>query len=299
MPLPSVSETDWRELLGSQPSYLSVVPTNPNNSDVSAADTIQLMQQYAQEDSQSTQIQEAADEIRDAATGDSARELIDATFEWIKSHIQFVEDEQILKRLFGIDSGTELLIKPSRLLSMNNPMGDCDDFSMLTKSILINLGVDTSLVTVAANKSAIGRWSHVYNMAHLEDGSLLPIDSSHGKYVGWEAPGVSRKGMWKDKEGGENMNVKTNNVLGDIDWEAILTPISQVGGSILKAQYGQPQLAPGTYIRGADGSILTNQPVTTAGILPAGAGSVGSSLSSILPIILVGGLMLLVLGGRR
>jgi hypothetical protein len=325
MPL-SISGTDWNELLGTHPSYISITPTDSSNSDVSTADTILLMQRYADEDSHSKQVQEAVDEIRDKAIDDSEMSLIESTFEWVKDHVQFQSDESVLNRLFGVKEGTELLIKPSRLLSMNTPMGDCDDFSMLTRSLLTNMGIKADYMTVAADSQQIGRWSHVYTQATLKDGKTVPVDSSHGKYVGWEAPFISRKGLWgtsgqtQTKKGEVNsMDLSALKGLGQydyggetvtgadlpsgdgVDWGSIFGPLSSAGSSILKAQFGQPQLAPNTYIRTPQGGILTNQPVTTAGILPAGAGSVGSSLSSILPIILIGGLGLLIFGamGKR
>lgn len=82
------------------------------------------------------------------------------------------------------------------------------------------------------------------------------------------------------------------------NWAALLNPFSKAASQIAVAQFGQPQLAPGTFIRGADGSILTNQPVTGGvSTLFSGGGFGTFNIGSLLPIIVIGGLVLLVAGG--
>jgi hypothetical protein len=182
----------------SQPSYVNVRSTNPTNTDISTRDTIGLMNQHAIGDSQHHLIREAAQDIIDSsADPEDDLTLIQGTFDYLKEHVSFVEDEDILRQAFGIDSGVELLITPARLLSMHRPMGDCDDFSMLVKSILLNFGIDNDFVTVAADKDNPRKWSHVYNVASLHNGQQQFIDSSHGKYLGWEAPNTERKVVWR------------------------------------------------------------------------------------------------------
>lgn len=338
-----IDELGWSELFGQQhPSVINTQATNSQDTDISTSNTISLMNEYAYADSQHPTIQSAAQEIRDSAGGNDSDEkaILEATFQYVKDHVTFVEDETILNKLFGIDSDVELLIKPARLLTMRNPMGDCDDFSMLTKSLLIANDVPSSYITVAADKLKPKKWSHVYV---LSDESETPIDTSHGKYVGWEAPNVTREQVWNDGEsdGGENKRRKikmTENMLegisalgnleglgdlGDIcdtwgcypepsasipsisssgsgyDWSQILAPLTKAGTQIATAQFGQPQLAPGTFIRTAQGAILTNQPINT-GLFTSGGGSginFGSSGLLIGAVVIIGGLALL--GGKR
>jgi hypothetical protein len=341
----------------SQPSYINVRSTNPTNTDISTRDTIGMMNQHALADSDHILIREAAQEIQDACGNPSDEgELIQGTFDYLKEHVSFIEDEDILRQAFGINSGVELLITPARLLSMNKPMGDCDDFSMLVKAILLNFGIDNDFVTVAADKDNPRKWSHVYNMATLRDGTNKFIDTSHGKYLGWEAPNTERKVVWKLKEQGlHNMYVDKFDAadglcgfdgLGDYydpetgliisspfdsaagpggvvspsipsppigiqsspsgtssNWlSSILAPFSRAAATIAVAQFGQPQLAPGTFIQTTPGggSIVTNQPIS-GGISSLSSMFGGSSLGSssmLMPIILIGGALLL-FGGRK
>src|SRR6185369_16246568 len=280
------------------PSYIRVTPTNPLNTDISTADTIALMDSHAIAGASHPLVLEAVEEIQASAASDSEQDIIEATYEYVKGKVTFTEDEELLGRMFGTQGGVELLITPPRLLSMHNPMGDCDDFSMLTKCLLYAQGIDTSLTTIAADSENPDKWSHVY-LTHDKTGTS--IDASHGKMVGWEAPLHNRKTAWVNKEekhmiqGNDGMGdvvgddgniysdsgvlLSTNTVQGSgINWGGILAPLSNVGSWIALAQFGQPQLAPGTFIRNADGSILTNQPISGGLPLSLGTGSgIGSS----------------------
>lgn len=319
-----INELGWMELFGSNhPSVVATQATNPRDTDVSTADTIALMDQYANEDSRHPIVIRAAEEIRDSYNlGSDSREkdISKAVFQYVKDHVRFVEDETTLNKLFGIDSDVELLIRPSRLLSMRNAMGDCDDFSMLTKSLLLALDVNSSYITVAADKAKPRKWSHVYV---LTDREQIPVDTSHGKYLGWEAPEVSREQVWdspisKIRNRKIDMTVDHNGnglgMLGDygdgsdpaydalvdsqggggsMDWSSILAPLTKAGTSIAMAQFGQPQLAPGTFIRRADGSILTNQPIGTGSLFGGGAGTGLGSSGLLIGVAVIGGLFLL------
>lgn len=320
--LPTLDPLAWSELFGqSLASSLHVKQTNPHNSDISTLDTITLMDSHVLADVEHPAIQDAIDDIERNSKSDSREDLIEATFEYVKEKVTFVEDETILARLFNIDSGTELLITPARLLTMHTPMGDCDDFSSLTKCLLMGMGIDTDFTTVAADSDNPGKFSHVY----VEDEETgIPIDTSHGKYLGWEAPNITRKQIWKRRRRNNNNMITGMGAAGDfggeisgqpadtvsvpswssndpiasvgsgINWSSLLAPLTTAGSKIAVAQFGQPQLAPGTFIRGADGSILTNQPVTGGGVSNLFSGS-GSGLSGGTLLLVAAGLGLLLM----
>ena len=332
-----IDELSWSELFGSlHPSVVHTQSTNPHDTDISTEDTILLMNQYAYEDSSHPILQLAAREIRENARSNNDKDLAQATFDYVKSHVQFVEDESILTKLFGIDSDVELLIRPARLLSMRNPMGDCDDFSMLTKSLLLALDVDSSYITVAADIDKPQKWSHVYVLTDGdENGNSIPIDTSHGKYLGWEAQSTTREKIWNDSrkeikrrkkdmimddslglleglEGLEGLGQEydyggeySTDIPGSgggyvggssssgYNWSSLISPLTKAGSQIAIAQFGQPQLAPGTFIRSKEGAILTNQPINT-GLFTSGGGSginFGGSGLLIGAVVVIGGLM--------
>jgi transglutaminase-like putative cysteine protease len=133
----------------------------------------------------------------------SQRDIACAIFHWVRGTIRFVEDESLLYEEFGIQPENldkELLIVPPVLLSMPVPMGDCDDFSLLTASMLLAAGIQPYYVTVAADAAEPRRFSHIYICAYLADeGRYLCLDPGNRLNAippGWEAEKVTRKAIW-------------------------------------------------------------------------------------------------------
>ena len=120
----------------------------------------------------------------------------------IKHQLTFVEDDQLLPGLTPNPPELELLVSPSVMVRVQEPRGDCDDFTMLLCCFLEVLGCPWEIVTVAVDPHEPERWSHVYAVAVLEDGSRLALDASHGSYPGWEVPSdhVMRYQAW-DRSG--------------------------------------------------------------------------------------------------
>lgn len=166
------------------------------NSDRSVADTIALMGGHVRNAASSIQIKQALEQAGCLQGGLTEDEVIEKVFNYVKGRIQFVEDDVQLANVFEQPQSKEFLITPPTLLTMPVPMGDCDDFSMLVCSMLIAKGVGCDFVTIAANRDNPTEFSHVYCMARTRDGRSIPVDASHGKNVGWEKLGVSRKQIW-------------------------------------------------------------------------------------------------------
>lgn len=106
---------------------------------------------------------------------------------WVVKHrVRFARDEP---RLYSIGDGDalDLLVAPAVLVRQEQPAEDCDGFTMLLCAILEILGIETFIVTIAADPSDPHRWSHVFPMARVGS-STVPLDCSHGKYPGWMVP---------------------------------------------------------------------------------------------------------------
>jgi len=88
----------------------------------------------------------------------------------------------------GEPGALDLLIAPAVLVRTRKPKEDCDGFTMSICSLLRVLGVECYIVTVAADPSDPSRWSHVFALAKLEDGTYMPLDGSHGAFPGWMVP---------------------------------------------------------------------------------------------------------------
>jgi len=117
--------------------------------------------------------------------------------------VQFIEDEQLLYEELGVMPAhldKELLIIPPVLLAMPQPMGDCDDFSLLMASMALAAGIQPYFVTVAANQTQPRKFSHIYVCVYLEDeDDHLCLDAGN-RYAnippGWESDNVMRKAIW-------------------------------------------------------------------------------------------------------
>lgn len=120
----------------------------------------------------------------------------------IKHALTFAEDDQLLRGLTPNPPELELLVSPSVMVRARNPRGDCDDFTMLLCCFLEVLGCPWEIVTLAVDPREPERWSHVYAVAVLEDGSRMALDASHGSYPGWEIPSehIMRYQAW-DRSG--------------------------------------------------------------------------------------------------
>lgn len=177
----------------------------------------------------------------------SAREKVAAIYQWIQSNVRFVQDNEALQELFGLnESQADLIIAPARLLTMPKPSGDCDCFSTLLASMLLaadeNIGV--YFVTTASDATQPKHFSHVYVMAELPCGEIVPLDASHGSYPGWETNEIYRKQIFAVRKG--NMICDGMGALPEWLTSGITTGI-QTTSEILSARYGVPP--PGTSIK--------------------------------------------------
>jgi hypothetical protein len=145
-----------------------------------------------------------AEALEPLPPGSSDRDIACAIFYWVRDHIRFVEDEDLMYSALGIppeELDKELLIVPPLLLSMPVPMGDCDDFSLLTACMCLCAGLRPYYVTVAADQTDVNKFSHIYVCVRLEDESeYLCLDTGNRMSAvppGWEANQISRKAVWR------------------------------------------------------------------------------------------------------
>jgi len=222
----------------------------PPGDEEATALTIRHMVRLIAADSTSEIVRRAATEAAHGA-GNSERELAAAVFHWIKRHVRFVTDEEI-GRPMAAGPEAEILIRPVDLLTMPDPAGDCDDFTMLTAAMLRSLGMDSELVTMAADRGQPDIYSHVYAVAVLSDGSHVPMDTSHGAAPGWTAPAHGKQKVWSTR-----MEKGLGYALPQ--WGVdLITAGGKAGVDIARARYAVPPI--GTYEQRPDGSVYYRQP---------------------------------------
>ena len=182
----------YHPALGENVNY--TIQEVPTGGDGQTAAVIELMKKYALEDSSSPEIQRDAQQALAECSGCSASE---AVFWFVKRRLRFVRDEETVIP-FSNGQGTlvEALIRPRDMSVLKNEkLGDCDDFSMYTASLLLALGIPASFVTVAASPGS-NEFSHVY-VAAYQNGVRIPLDTSHGERPGWETGNSHRIQEWE------------------------------------------------------------------------------------------------------
>lgn len=164
-----------------------------DSSDEQVSATIALMRRYALEDYPSEPVRRA---LALACRLYGCEDTIAAIHWWVRSSCRFVHDERTSASLQPLDQRpiVEILLRPVDMLHFRR--GDCDDFSMLTASMLLAAGVDCNFVTVAADPATPADFTHVYVVAYPATGGRTAVDASHGPRVGWEAPSFGRRVEW-------------------------------------------------------------------------------------------------------
>ena len=184
-----------------QPIGLDIQVTDPFNSDTSTVDTVRQMITLANVSAKDPVVASVVDScLVNLRSHPSKRDIARAIWWWVKNHVTFRDDEEIVAKELGYtDPNQELLIPPATLLHMPQPSGDCDDFSLLTASLLKCAHIPCWFVTIAVDEMEPQRFSHVYVRCYLDDeGSYMAMDTSHGGVPGWETSRqVFRRLEWK------------------------------------------------------------------------------------------------------
>jgi hypothetical protein len=168
--------------------------------DEQVAATLDLMRQYVIEDAARPEFQ------ADVAQAKQTGEPIADTWEHLRRNgrrgMRFVRDESTgapfeagqSPHLGGWRPVVETLMRPADQAIIATPGGDCDDFAMYGAAHLRALGVPVSFATVGADPRQPDVYSHIYLLAYPQEGPYagqrVPIDLSHGPYLGWEVPGA-------------------------------------------------------------------------------------------------------------
>lgn len=132
------------------------------NDDATTYDTIELMLKYIRRYSGQKEVSEI---IKKLPQPNSAK-FLPSLFEFVAKNISYKLDPD----------GTEIVHAPSRL--MKERIGDCKKMTGLIASVLKESGVPVFLKVVAYEKS---KWSHIYPVVPLKDGSFIVMDVVNNK----------------------------------------------------------------------------------------------------------------------
>ncbi len=212
-----------------QPVSISETQADYQDTEKSTAQTVREMGRHVQ----SALHDPAVYGIAARCLGADRQAAASNVWRWLKNNVQFVSDEDQLQATMGRGDELELLIAPSVLVRADVKAGDCDDFTMLACAMLSCLGVPCVIKTFKCDSREPWRWSHVCAGAVLEDGSIFPLDASHGDYAGWEVPARDQfeTALWDmagNKVGGQKMRRGLGNYQAECSWTG--NPMTTVGG---------------------------------------------------------------------
>lgn len=315
----------------------SNAPEDPHQA---TAITIERMKQWAAHDASSPQVMRATSHALMLAGPDQEQRSV-AIHHWISNHCRFREDDPVLRIVLGLEDELEMLITPARLLTMQCPAGDCDCLTTLCMSMHLCAGIPVEPITIKADPEEPERDSHVYCQAVLENGNLIldpAMGCKHHWPAGAEAPDYFDKQTWgilqpeRPQRGLQGLGDPTDGSLyaqligqgvDPVDAAAYLNPGELPGGATgpinpstatapsasidfnkllqqLTAgglKIATMQATPVGYIQTPQGLVANVGP---GGQLPLNLG-IGAGLSSISPLLLLGGgaLLLFALLGRK
>jgi hypothetical protein len=178
--------------------------------DHETAQTVSYMDELASADSNDRAVIAATAEALQQAGIDERADPLEkacAVYWWLKRTIRYVPTPGTSQLV------DQTLITPTALLAMEEPIGDCPQFSMLAAAMFRVLCMDSLFVTIAAEPAFPDQWSHIYNTVEVCPGQYLPFDSSNGPAPGAEYAKPFKRRVWpritpgkcRTKEGGTDM----------------------------------------------------------------------------------------------
>jgi transglutaminase-like putative cysteine protease len=156
--------------------------------------TIAAMYDYSSADAADAQVQAVAAECT-AGRHEQAQQLA-GIFEWLRRNLRYVEDKQ-LAFFRPTPDDAEVLIRPADLVRMEHPQGDCDEYSMCARSLMLACGIPAAFVTVEADEDVHGAYSHVYVIAYSDRGPV-PFDAipATRRGLGYEVTPTGKRRVW-------------------------------------------------------------------------------------------------------
>lgn len=171
-----------------QPVSICEVQAPLHDDNAATAQTVAMMGAHVRDSWQDPEVRRCALEaVTSGSRPQCAADIAACVWAWCKWNIEFCTDQRHLAQL-GLPVERELLISPKVMARNSRRKGDCDCFTMMINAMCAALGVTPLIKTFKCDADDRDMWSHVCAAVLLENGDVLPIDASHGKYFGWEVP---------------------------------------------------------------------------------------------------------------
>lgn len=173
-------------------SEVSAIPRTEEyigKGDAAIYNTVSKMKQIISESSKNPYVREWAKKILSGVMVNDRMGEARAIFNFVRDHVRYTRDPR----------GFEYIQTPPVLLEDiknylegrgERPIGDCDDMTVLSLSLLKSVGFPVALKVVSFRPDK--RFGHVYGLVNVDE-RWIPFDTVRpDKHMGWESGGHTR-----------------------------------------------------------------------------------------------------------
>ena len=161
--------------------------TDIGSGDAAISETVHRMAIIIDASSKNPLVREWARCILDGVVVNRKYDEAQAIHNFVRDHVRYTRDPH----------GWEYIQTPPILLAgirqyldrvAPKPIGDCDDMTTLSLSIMKSVGFPVMIKTVGYNS----KFSHVYGMVYVNGKWVVTDTVRPDKWFGWEAPNITR-----------------------------------------------------------------------------------------------------------
>lgn len=157
--------------------------------DAAIYNTVAKMKHIIQVSSKNPYVREWAKRIVSGVAVNNKRGEAESIFEFVRDNVRYTKDPQGWEYI----QTPPLILEDIRLYMKgegNRPIGDCDDMTVLSLSLLKSIGFPVALKVVSFRSD--GKFGHVYGLVKIGE-EWIPFDTVRpDRYMGWEAPGITK-----------------------------------------------------------------------------------------------------------
>lgn len=157
--------------------------------DTAIYNTVGKMKSIVQESARNPYVREWAKKIVSDVQVNDRRGEAEAIFKFVQNNVRYTKDPMG----FEYVQTPPVLLEDIRLYREGKgerPIGDCDDMTVLSLSLLKSIGFPVAIKVVSFMPHK--RFGHVYGLVKVNE-EWVPFDTVRpDKYMGWEASGKTR-----------------------------------------------------------------------------------------------------------
>jgi transglutaminase-like putative cysteine protease len=151
--------------------------------------TVAKMKSIIQSSSKNPYVREWAKSIVAGVPVEDKQREAEAVFKFVQSNVRYTKDPLGWEYI----QTPPVMLEDIRLYKEgkgDRPIGDCDDMTVLSLSLLRSIGFPVAIKVVSYNPER--KFGHVYGLVNIK-GEWVPFDTVRpDKYMGWEAAGMTR-----------------------------------------------------------------------------------------------------------